>query len=127
MDVLVLSSEHGLLHHPQEDDSPDPELKSEDLAPVEGAGNQPGQPQQHVDCAHDRVEREQRPVRDGEIALRVERGELEIDNKHRLRVLLTAELGLSMSTCTLYVKGEGGTLAQTLTTTRYTPSAGITY
>ena len=44
-----------------------------------------------------------------------------------LRDLLTAELGLSMSTCTLAVKGSLLTLAQTLTTTRYTPSAGITY
>ena len=72
MDVLVLGGEHGLLHHPEEYDAADPELEAEDLAPVHGARHQPAQPQQHVDSAHHRVEREQRPVRDREIALTTE-------------------------------------------------------
>ena len=69
MDVLVLGGEHGLLHHPQKDDAPDPELEPKNLTPVHGAGHQPAEPQDHVYSAHNRVEREKRPVRYGEIAL----------------------------------------------------------
>ena len=52
MDVLILGSEHGFLHHPQEDDASDPELKPEDLAPVQRAGHEPEQAQDHVHGAH---------------------------------------------------------------------------
>lgn len=37
VNVLILRGEHGLLHHPQENDSSDPELESQDLSPVQRA------------------------------------------------------------------------------------------
>lgn len=55
-DALVLGVEDSLLQHAQDDDSPNPELDSEQILPI---ANQPEKPQsskQHVHDAHDHEE-----------------------------------------------------------------------
>ena len=79
VNVLVLRREHRLLHHPYQNDSSDPELEPEDLPPVEGADDEPGETEQDVDAAHDGVEGKERVVRDGEISVRRGGPHLQVD------------------------------------------------
>ena len=81
VNVLVLRREHRLLHHPHQDDSSDPELEPEDLPPVEGADDEPGEAEEDVDAAHDGVEGKERVVRDGEISVRRGGPHLQVDTR----------------------------------------------
>merc|ERR1719234_2315387 len=66
--VLELCQKHCLLDHTQEDHTSNPELNPEDVSPVECTNNQPAKPQHNIHPTHRSIEREERPVSDGEKA-----------------------------------------------------------
>lgn len=76
IDALILGVEGGFLQHSQENDTANPELDAQQISPLQERQRQPNQTEDHVEPAHEPVEREQRPVWRRQVAVSVAKVEV---------------------------------------------------